>query len=381
MKRFIILMLVFFMLLINTTVLAQEVTPPSKADNEVEQLYDYLAKEKSKYEILKDLDLKSYVTEMVKSGSGNLDMAKFSKIVLSYFAKEVFAALQLMVMLLIICVISSFINNLNMSLGEREVNNIAFFACYALSIIILVKIFLIGVDETRTVINELADIMAAILPVLLALLAGSGGVTQAVVLDPVIIMVINVATRIIVDFIVPIILMVFALQFVNNISNEFKISKLTKLLRSSIMYINGITMTIFITVLTIRGIASKTFDEVALQTAKFAVDNFVPVVGGALSDAVTTVANYSLLLKNAVSTMGLVVLIAVMLFPIIKIFILAMASKFLAAAVEPIADKRIVSSINSTGDALILLASCIIVVSVMFFILISIIAGSSPMHW
>lgn len=380
MKKLIIFILVLLIVFTSQTVFAQDTSSISKADNEVQQLYDYLSNEKTKFEILKDLDMKSYVTEMVKSGKDQLDISKFSKIVLSYFVKEVLAALQLMAMLLIICIISAFINNLNTSFGEKEINNIAFFACYALSIIILVKIFMIGVNETRTVIKELTDIMAAILPVLLALLAGSGGVTQAVVLDPVIIMVINVSTRIIVDIIVPVILMVFALQFVNNISSEYKISKFTKLLQSSVMYIHGIVMTIFITVLTMRGIASKTFDEVALQTAKFAVDNFVPVVGGALSDAVTTVANYSLLLKNAVSSLGLVVLIGVMLFPIIKIFILALGSKILAAVIEPIADKRIVASINSSGDALILLASCIIVVSVMFFIVISIIAGSRPMH-
>lgn len=380
MKKLIIFILILLIVFTSQTVFAQDSSSISKADNEVQQLYDYLSNEKTKFEILKDLDMKSYVTEMVKSGKDQLDISKFSKIVLSYFVKEVLAALQLMSMLLILCIISAFINNLNISFGEKEINNIAFFACYALSIIILVKIFMIGVNETRTVIKELTDIMAAILPVLLALLAGSGGLTQAVVLDPVIIMVLNVSTRIIVDIIVPVILMVFALQFVNNISSEYKISKFTKLLQSSVMYIHGIVMTIFITVLTMRGIASKTFDEVALQTAKFAVDNFVPVVGGALSDAVTTVANYSLLLKNAVSSLGLVILIGVMLFPIIKIFILAIGSKILAAVIEPIADKRIVASINSSGDALILLASCLIVVSVMFFIVISIIAGSRPMH-
>lgn len=404
MKKIIILIFFFLIISVHTTVFAEEIssnantytttkvntdvntstsstaTANEKANKEVEEVYDYLSKEKTKYEVLKDLDIKSYVNEIVKSGKSDLDMSKFTKIVVSFFIKEVIAAMELMGILLVICIISSLINNLNTSMGEREVNNIAFFACYGLSVIVLTKVFLIGVSETRIVIKEISDIMAAIFPVLLTLLAGSGGFTQAVVLDPVIIMVINLSTRVIVDIILPIILMVFALQFVNNITTEYKISKLTKLLKSSVMYVNGIVMTIFITVLTMRGIASKTFDEVALQTAKFAVDNFVPIVGGALSDAVTTVGNYSLILKNAVSSLGLVVLIAVMLFPIIKIFILAITSKILAAIVEPIADKRLVSSINSSGDALILLASCVILVSVMFFILISIIAGSRTMH-
>lgn len=52
-------------------------------------------------------------------------------------------------------------------------------------------------------------------------------------------------------------------------------------------------MTAFVGIMTVRGITSKSIDEVTAKTAKFAVDNFVPVVGKSLSDAVATVAGYS----------------------------------------------------------------------------------------
>lgn len=378
MKKITILLLIIFLsfpLYINAETLKEN----NKTEIETSALYDYLSREKTKYEILKDLDIKAYITESVKGGDGNLDYSKFTKIILSYVVKELIAAIKLMVMLLIICVISSLINNLNSSFGEKEIGDIAFFACYGLSIIVLIKSFLLGVSITKDTINGMANIMAALMPVLLALLAGTGGFVQAAVLDPIVIAVINISTRIIVDVIVPIILMVFALQFASNISLDYKISKLTKLLNSIVMWINGIVMTIFITVITIRGITSKAFDEVTIQTAKFAVDTFVPIVGGAISDAVSTVAGYSILLKNAISSLGLIVLVGIVLFPIIKILILAFVNKFVAAIIEPICDKRLVAAINSAGDSLILLSSCIIVVSLMFFIIIAIIAGSKPM--
>ena len=111
-----------------------------------------------------------------------------------------------------------------------------------------------------------------------------------------------------------------------------------------------------------------------MKTAKFAVDNFIPVVGKTLSDAISTVAGYTMLLKNAISTVGLIVVLIIVLMPIIKILIMALIYKLTAAVLEPISDKKIVSVIDSAGSSLITISSGVISVSIMFFIMISIVA-------
>lgn len=136
---------------------------------------------------------------------------------------------------------------------------------------------------------------------------------------------------------------------------------------------------IFISMLTIRGFTAESLDIVTAKTAKFAVDNFVPIVGKAISEAIATVAGYSILLKNAVSSLGLIIVIAIVLVPIIKIFIMATMYRLTAAIIEPISDNRIVSAISSVGDSLILIMSCVIVVSVLFFVMISIIASAGKL--
>ena len=135
-------------------------------------------------------------------------------------------------------------------------------------------------------------------------------------------------------------------------------------------------MTVFIGVITLRSIAARTIDEVTIKTAKFAVDNFIPVVGKCLSDAISTVAGYSLLLKNAISGLGLVIILIIVILPIIKLLIMAFLYKVTAALIEPISDSRIVDCINSVGDSIILLMSCVISVSIMFFIMVAIVAST-----
>ena len=142
------------------------------------------------------------------------------------------------------------------------------------------------------------------------------------------------------------------------------------------MWLQGIIITSFIALLTIRGITSTTIDAVALKTTKFAVDNFIPIVGKAFSDAITSVAVYSLIIKNAISGIGLMVIILIILYPIIKMILMAFIYKMSAALVEPISDKRITSTIAATGDSLVLLLSCVLSVSLMFFVLLAIMASA-----
>lgn len=376
MKRLIIILILF--LLIPLNVQAFESAPMMKQEEiqQIEQLYNYMANMKTKYEILNDIDIKAYVKDYMKNGDGKLSTKKIFKALMSYGFREVIACGKLMYMIIIICIICALINNLENAFSNGNLSNIAYFACYSLLIILISRTFYIGVSTVREAIKDMTDFMAALMPVLLILLASVGGFSQAAVMDPIIIGVINISARIFVNLIIPIIGLSFVIQFVNNISQEYKVDNLSKLLNKSALWIQGIIMTIFIGTVTIRSMATATIDAVTEKTAKFAVDSFIPIVGKSLSDAISTVAGYSLLLKNALSSIGLIILIAILIFPVIKIVVMAFIYKLTAALIEPISDSRLVKCIASAGDSLILINSCLISVSVMFFIIISIIASA-----
>lgn len=378
MKKWIIILLTVFAMVFITTFNVQASPTAEQFDKnrEVEQLYEYITNMKSEHELLKDMDIKSYVGNYMKRGEGNFSIKKFTKAITSFLLRETALSLKLMSILIVIAIICALITNLEKAFSNENLSNIAYFACYSLIIIIMAKSFYIGVDLARETINKMSDFMLALLPILIMLLATIGGITEAAVMDPIIIGTINITAKIFANIIIPLISMTFVLQFVNSITEEYKIDKLTKLLNQIALWGQGILMTVFIGIMTVRGISSKTIDQVVAKTAKYAVDNFVPIVGKCLSDAVSTVAGYSLLLKNALSSVGLVIIILIMILPVLKILITALLYKLTAAVIEPIGDKRLVNCIASAGDSLILITSCLICVSVMFFIMISIVAAA-----
>lgn len=342
----------------------------------LDNLYDYINKMKTDVELVNELNPSEYVKSYIENGEGNISFSVILKAILSLLFREIRSVLKLVISVMVIAILCSLLKNLQDAFKNDNISQIAFFACYSILIMILSKSFLISISVAIEAINEISNFMNALLPILVTMIALAGGLVQAATLDPIILAGVTIIPKIYVTIIIPLILISFVMEFANNISNEHKIDNLCKLLKQVIMWLQGIIITVFIAVLTIRGITADTMDAVALKTTKFAIDNFVPIVGKTFSDAITSVAGYSLIIKNAITGVGLIVIVLVLIYPIIKLIIMAFIYKLSAGLIEPISDKRITSSIASAGDALMLLLSCVISVSFMFFILLGIMASA-----
>lgn len=348
----------------------------AEVNSRLNNLYNYINNMKTDSELINNLDPINYVKDYVKTGEGNISYKKIVSGVISFLFKEVKTVLSLSISIIVIAIICSLIKNLQSAFSNEGISNIAFFACYAILIILLSKSFIVSIGIATDIIKELADFMSALLPVLVIMLGAVGGFTQVATMDPIIMGATLIIPRIYINLILPLILISFVLDFTNNISTDYKIGNLCKLIKQSTIWIQGIILTVFIGILTVRGISSSTIDAVTLKTAKYAIDNFIPIVGKAFSDAIASVAGYALIIKNAVSSIGLLIIILLMIYPVMKLILISFVYKLTAAVIEPISDKRIVSSIESAGNSLILLMSCVLSISLMFFILLSIMASA-----
>ena len=353
-----------------------EITINDGTTKDLNNLYDYINKKKTDVELMNELDPIEYIKSYIKDGKGNISIAKVGKAIVSMLFKEVDSVLKFAISLIAIAIFCSFLNNLQESFSSKSISTVAFYACYSILIMVLSKSFLISISVAKEVIYGVSDFMGAILPILVTMIGLAGGIAEATTIDPIVMGAVVIIPRIYTTLIIPLILISFVLQFANNLSEEHKIDNLCKMIKQSTLWMQGIIITIFIGLLTIRGITATTIDAVALKTTKFAVDNFIPIVGKAFSDAITSVAGYSLIIKNAISGIGLMVIILIILYPIAKMILMILIYKLSAALVEPISDKRITAVISATGDSLIMLLSCVLSVSLMFFVLLAIMASA-----
>ena len=340
-------------------------------NDDLEGLYDYISTMKSNFELINDLDPVSYIKNYISTGKGNLSFSKICDAAFSLLFKEVKTVLSMCIIIVVIGIICSLIKNLQSAFSSESISEIAFYACYALMIIVLTRTFIISLDLAKDIITQISGFMSKLLPILVVMLGVAGGFTESATMDPIVLGTTIIIPKIYLNIILPLILITFVLQFTNNISTEPKISNLCSLVKSSVLWIQGLILTVYIVLLTVRGITASTIDAVTLKTAKFTIDNFIPIVGKTFSDAIASVAGYSLIIKNAIGSVGLLVLILIILYPIIKIFLSSIILKISSSLLEPIADKRITKAVFSAGDSLILILSSVLCVSLMFFVLIA----------
>ncbi|WP_297435020.1 stage III sporulation protein AE [uncultured Clostridium sp.] len=347
-----------------------------ETDVSIEKFYEYINNMNSEVEMLEGMSAKEYVEKFLETGESPVEISKVLKGVVSFFFKELLVMLKLLTAFIVIALLSSLLECLQDAFDNETVSKVAFFACYALAVMLLTSTFLLGLGIAKDVINNLVGFMGALMPVLIFLLSTAGGITSAVTMDPIVILLVSIVPKIYIDFIFPLILIKFALEFVNNLSDDINLDKMCDFFKYIAAWSQGILLTVFVGIMAIRGISANTIDAVTLKTAKFAVDNFIPVVGKSFSDAITTVAGYSLVLKNAISSVGLVAIIGMMLYPVIKIAMMIFSCRLTEALVQQVANKKLVGAIESLGDAMTMVFACIASISIMFFIVIAIMSSA-----
>ncbi len=97
-----------------------------------------------------------------------------------------------------------------------------------------------------------------------------------------------------------------------------------------------------------------------------------PLWGDLFSDATETVIGASLLVKNAIGLVGVVILILLCAFPAIKILTLAFIYNLSAAIMQPLGDSPIIACLQTIGKSLVYVFAALAAVSLMFFLALTI---------
>jgi len=121
----------------------------------------------------------------------------------------------------------------------------------------------------------------------------------------------------------------------------------------------------------------NSLDRFSVKTAKFALGNFIPVVGGFVSDSVDILISSSQLIKNVFGGIGLVILVGICIIPIIKVLSVIIVYKIAAVVVEPVGEDNMSTFLNDVANLMMIMMACLIAVMIMFFVTISIITSIS----
>lgn len=297
--------------------------------------------------------------------------------------EEIKITLQLMITVLIVIIIHSILKAIIENLGNHSSSKIIYFIQYLIIVTLITDSLVCVIELTQNAISEIVHFMNLLIPLLSTLMLTTGCMTTTGIIQPILLFMISFIGNFISNFIIPILLISITLGIVSNISDKIQITRLSKFLKSSIVWILGIILTIFVCTLSIEGTLSSSVDGMTAKTAKAAVSNFIPVVGKILGDSVDSIIGCGNILKNAVGVIGVIVIVGIVILPILKLAILWISFYIVSGVCEVVADEKIVKLIGQIADSYKILLALLFTVSIMFIIGITLvlkITNSSLMY-
>lgn len=373
-------MLIFFLVLLLSfnSVFAQNIDPLEEQLNnlETQKIEEFLKKlNQTSEEYIPEINFRDLINIFRKEGF-TYDIRGLFGGLIKYLFKEIVANTNLLGKLIILAVILAILQNLQTAFEKDVIGKLAYGVCYLVIIGMGINSFIIASQIGKEAINNMVSFMQALLPMLLTLLVSLGGVTASAVFHPIVLMAVSTVSTLIKDILIPVIFFSAVLTIVNNITNSFQLTRLSGLLKESCIAILGFLLSVFLGIMIIQGAAAAVVDGVSVRTAKFATKNFVPIVGGIFADAIDAIISCSLLLKNAIGVVGVIIVFIVCAFPVLKILSVIFIYKLAAALIQPIGDEKIVNSLNDLANSLIMLFVTVSSVAMMFFIAVTIIIGA-----
>lgn len=300
---------------------------------------------------------------------------------LKFLVYELQANGKLLGMLILLTVFSMFLQSLQNAFEQQAVSKVAYAVVYMVLMILALNSFRLAMEYAQEAIQTMTHFMIALIPLLLALLASSGGLVSAAFFHPMVLFLMNVTGSIVEYVVLPLLFLAALLNIVSTMSEHYKVTQLADLFTKVAMGALGAILTIFLGVMSVKGATAAIADGVALRAAKFVAGNFIPVIGKMFTDATDTVVTASMLLKNAVGVAGVALVLLIAVFPAIKIFIISFVYKLSAAVLQPLGGGPVIACLNIISKSVLYILAALAIVSLMFFLSLTVIitAGNITM--
>ena len=228
-------------------------------------------------------------------------------------------------------------------------------------------------------VMRMSEGMQGLFPLLLTMMAAVGGSSGSAIMQPAIVASANAMTSLIQQLTVPLATAAAILTMLCHLCEGLHLQRLAAFTQQCATWTLGVCFTVFIGVLTTRTVTASALDGVTLRTAKYAIGNLIPVVGGLFADTVDTLIGSGMLVQGALGVTGLILIASWAMAPMCQTLASAMLYKLAAALMQPVSDGPLSNCIHDFGRVMMLLFIIQLCAAAMFLMLVAQMIGVSSM--
>ncbi len=257
----------------------------------------------------------------------------------------------------------------------KQVKDASFYMVYLLCLALILKNFQSSGENLKAVVSSLVAFMRILTPSYYLSAAAAGGASTAVMFYQMLLLAIFAVEKLLLALVLPMIHIYLLIALVNDLSGEEILSHMTELLETCVNGLLKSSLGVLVGMQMIRSLIAPALDSLR-RTALGRTAGMIPGIGNAVNAVTELVAGSAVLIRNCFGVTAMLVLLAAGLVPAIQLLVSGLSFRLLAAAAQPVSDKRIAGCLAAAGKGYAMLLRLLLTVEVLFLLTIAILAGT-----
>lgn len=283
---------------------------------------------------------------------------------------------HMMGQILILGIIGAVFSNFSGVFTGSQISETGFFVTYLLLFTYLAASFFTSISIVSDVVGQVLGFMKVLMPAYFLAAAFAGSSATAVASYEFTLVVLSAAQWLLGSVLLALIRVYALLVMAGHIAKEDMLSKLTELLEQVVSWS---LKTLIGVVLGFQMIQSMVLPYVdSLKTGAFQkLVGAIPGIGQGVSSVAQMVLGSGVLIKNTIGAAGILVLLILTIVPLLKLVVLMLFYQCVAALLQPVCDKRIISCISDMAKGHKMLLSVAVSGMILFIVTIALVCAST----
>ena len=307
----------------------------------------------------------------VANGEFENDFGSIVTYIFALLGTDIFEFLPMLIGCLAIVIAYSIMNSVKGKFAQEAVERVMYFATGTLAVSLVVGYFSSVLALAVKFVSSLKTQINAVAPVLITLMTAAGASSSAGVYSPTVAVLGSGMTSVITYLAFPALLMALVFDIIGCVSTGIKLGKMSEFLHSACKWFLGTAFFIFIAVIGVSGITASVRDGISVRAARFAVSKYVPIIGGYLSQGFDFVMAGNVLIKNALGSSAVVLIILCAAPVISKLAVFTLTLKLTAAIAEPLGGERFCGILTSISKSSSMVATVVIAMTFLYILFLS----------
>ncbi len=223
-------------------------------------------------------------------------------------------------------------------------------------------------ENAQNAVERTGGFMLVFVPVFAGITAACGGALSGGAYSMMILGASELFTALSDKYLMPVLGVTAVLAVSGSVFPNVSVDGIVRLIKKLITWAMTVSMTLFTGFAAMKCTLAAKTDGAASKTAKYIISGFVPIVGGAVSDAYATVRGSFDVMRSTIGTAGNIAVMLFILPPVIEVLIFRGVMWISTAAAELLSADALVRLMKAIDSSLAIVQSVLICYSVMLII-------------